>query len=132
MLKDPIPLDGRGNQPDYSLNFVSDSVRLPFIRRTTEAVEVFVFLEQGFLGNRDMNPRLIDPRYLPDGAGELPLERPLVIELLDEFGGSEILAVEDLESDASPWGRPSEARESRRSYTLSEGTSIAFPSEDIW
>ena len=67
-----------------------------------------VALEQLALGDDEMDPRRLDAREGPDGAGELAFQRAQRVDVLHEAGGREGVAlVEDLVADAAArWACP--------------------------
>ncbi len=99
------PVDGGGDQ-------VADG---PHLLRLQRAVDLehdrrrrldFVAREQRPLGQHQMHARGHDAVEATDGPGQLALERPQIVDILDEARGAEhVRFVENLVADAAAFGQ---------------------------
>ena len=87
--------------------------------------------EQRVLGQHELDLRAADAVDLLDRAGDLALERALVVDLLLEVGGAELLLVEQLEAGlraaASAETPGAGERDPRRAPTCAFSTATAVP-----
>src|SRR5581483_11929275 len=91
--------------------------------------------EQRPLGEHEVHPRSLDTVDRRDGAGQLALERPQMVDVLDEARGAQrIRFVEDFIADAAALGQAAfgELHAQPRHFVLGDHDDAALVAQLVW